>query len=120
MHKLVILIEQLENDAQFDEMWPEFLHISERMPGLKKEATSRVESILYGNYQPTFMHEIFFDSLNDLHEAMSSPEGRIAGELLQRMTNGRMSLFIVDHKEDDIGNIRGYQQNESDEREPPT
>jgi hypothetical protein len=51
---------------------------------------------------------------------MSSPEGRIAGELLQRMTNGRMSLFIVDHKEDDIGNIRGYQQNESDDREPPT
>ena len=117
MHKLVILIEPLDNEAQFDEMWPEFLHISERMPGLRKEATCRVESNLFGKCNPTFMHELFFDSLDDLHQAMSSPEGRIAGELLQRMTDGRMTLFIADHKEDDIDNIRLYRQKESDEGE---
>ena len=120
MHKLVILIEQIENEAQFDEMWPEFLHISERMPGLKKEATCRVENNLFGAFQPAIMHEIFFDSLDDLHQAMSSPEGRIAGELLQRMTDGRLVLFIADHKEDDIDNIRSYQQKDSDERKPAT
>jgi hypothetical protein len=33
------------------------------------------------------------------------------------MTNGRMTLFIADHKEDDIDNIRLYRQKESDEGE---
>jgi hypothetical protein len=45
---------------------------------------------------------------------MSSPEGKTAGELLQRMTGGRMSLIIADHKEDQIENIRRYQRNEND------
>ena len=38
MHKLVILIEEMANQEQFDQMWPEFLHLSESMPGLIKEA----------------------------------------------------------------------------------
>ena len=116
MHKLVILIDQLDDEAQFDEMWPEFLHVSERMPGLIREATSRVENILYGAHQPALLHELFFESLEDIQKALSSAEGRRAGELLQRMTGGRMSLFIADHKEDDIENIRKFQQEKTDER----
>ena len=115
MHKLVILIDQLDDEAQFDEMWPEFLHISERMPGLKREATCRVENNLYGVHQPALLHELFFESLEDVHKALSSNEGRTAGELLQRMTGGRMSLFIADHKEDEIDNIRRFQQDKTDE-----
>ena len=115
MHKLVILIDQLDDEAQFDEMWPEFLHVSERMPGLKREATCRVENILYGAHQPALLHELFFESLEDIQKALSSDEGRRAGELLQRMTGGRMSLFIADHKEDEIENIRRFQQEKTDE-----
>jgi len=115
MHKLVILIDQLDDEAQFDEMWPEFLHVSERMPGLKREATCRVENILYGAHQPALLHELFFESLEDIQKALSSDEGRSAGELLQRMTGGRMSLFIADHKEDEIENIRRFQQEKTDE-----
>ena len=111
------MVEQLPNEEHFDEMWPEFLHISERMPGLKKEATCRVESTLYGNYHPTLVHELYFDSVEDIKNAMRSPEGRNAGELLQRMTGGRMSLIIADHKEDQIENIRRYQRNENDAEE---
>jgi hypothetical protein len=84
------------------------------MPGLKIEATCRVESTLYGNYHPTLVHELYFDSVEDIKNAMRSPEGRNAGELLQRMTGGRMSLIIADHKEDQIENIRRYQRNEND------
>lgn len=120
MHKLVILIEQLDNETKFDEMWPEFLHISEQMPNLRKEATCRVESNLFGTYHPIMMHEIFFNSLDDLYQAMSSPEGRIAGELLQRMTDGRMTLFIADHKEDNIDNIRFYRQKEDNDKATTT
>ena len=115
MHKLVILIDQLDDEARFDEMWPEFLHISERMPGLIQEATCRVENILYGAHQPALLHELFFESLEDIQKALSSDEGRSAGELLQRMTGGRMSLFIADHKEDEIENIRRFQQEKTDD-----
>ena len=115
MHKLVILIDQLDDEDQFDEMWPEFLHVSERMPGLKREATCRVEDNLYGAQQHAFMHELFFESREDILKALSSTEGRNAGELLQRMTGGRMSLFIADHKEDEIENIRRFQQRMTDD-----
>jgi uncharacterized protein (TIGR02118 family) len=111
MHKLVIMVEQLHDETRFDEMWPEFLHVSERMPGLVKEATCRVESTLYGSFQPALLHELFFESLADIKAAMSSPEGQAAGELLQQMTGGKLSLVIADHKEDVIENIQHYQRN---------
>lgn len=114
MHKLVIMIEEVPDWDQFDLMWPEFLHISERMPGLIKEATCRVDSTIYGSYQPTMLHELFFESINDIRHAMSSPEGQEAGELLQKMTGGKMSLVIADHKEDALENIRRYRQNHAD------
>lgn len=108
MHKLIILIEQLEDEARFDEMWPEFLHVSERMPGLVREATCRVDSVLFGGLKPMLQHELFFESVTDIHKAMSSQEGKTAGGMLQHMTGGRMNLFIADHKEDNIENIRRY------------
>jgi uncharacterized protein (TIGR02118 family) len=110
MHKLVIMVELLKDETRFDEMWPEFLHVSERMPGLVKEATCRVESTLFGSFQPALLHELYFKSVSDIQKAMSSPEGRAAGELLQQMTGGNMSLIIADHKEDAIENIRRYQR----------
>ena len=115
MHKLIILIEQLEDEAEFDEMWPEFLHVSERMPGLIREATCRVDSVLFGGLKPYLQHELFFESVMDIHKAMSSPEGRTAGGMLQRMTGGRMNLFIADHKEDDIENIHRFQDDDNHE-----
>jgi hypothetical protein len=78
------------------------------MPGLLREATSHVEYVLYGDYQPALLHELFFDSLEAVQRAMSSPEGRAAGEILQRMSSGRLTLFLADHKEDDLENIRKF------------
>jgi uncharacterized protein (TIGR02118 family) len=110
MHKLVILVEQVEDEAMFDELWPQFLHLSERMPGLQREASCRVEHLLYGSRQVFLIHELFFDSLAAIQEAMSSPEGRAAGELLQKMATGQLTLLIADHKQDDLDNIRDHQK----------
>ena len=117
MYKLIIMIEDLSDQERFDQLWPEFLHISEQMPGLLKEATCRVDSSLYGSYQPSMMHELFFESIMDIQGAMSSPEGQAAGGLLQQITGGKMSLFIADHKEDDLENIRRYKQDQSDDEQ---
>ena len=115
MYKLVIMIEDLPDQEQFDQLWPEFLHLSESMPGLIKEATCRVDSTIYGSYHPNLLHELYFESIDDIQEAMSSPQGRAAGSYLQRMTGGKMSLIIADHKEDDLENIRRYRETSIDE-----
>lgn len=110
MYKLVILIEQLENTDLFEEQWPEFLHLSEAMPGLQREATSRVSHFLYGRVVYAQMHELFFASAAAAQEALASPAGQAAGRLLQQISGGRMALFFADHKEDDLSNIRRYTQ----------
>jgi hypothetical protein len=57
---------------------------------------------------PNACHELFFDSIEDIQKAMSTAEGQAAGETLQRMTAGRVTLLLADHKEDDLENIRRH------------
>jgi uncharacterized protein (TIGR02118 family) len=116
MHKLVILIDELDDWTAFDETWPQFLHHAESMPGLRREVTCRVDSVLYGRGDIALIHELYFDSLQALRAAMTSPSGSAAGRLLQSMTGGRMTLFFADHKEDDMENIRKYKDDTA--REP--
>ena len=109
MHKLVILIEPLDDWTAFDTGWPDFLHLAERMPRLRREATSRVDSLIYGQTGVAMIHELYFDSLEDAQRAMASDDGREAGRLLQQLTQGKMTLFFADHKEDLIENILKYE-----------
>lgn len=117
MHKLVILIEAVEDWQAFEQGWPQFLHFAEEMPGLQREATSRVEEFLYGAVPLVQVHELFFDSLQAAQEAMASSHGRAAGRLLQSMTGGRMTLFFAEHKEDDLANIRRYKEDSAHEQD---
>ena len=60
---------------------------------------------MYGPAPVAMQHELYFDSLAAVQQAMASPAGREAGRLLQSLTGGHMSLFIADHKQDDLENI---------------
>ncbi len=111
MVKLVILIEPLDDWDGFTTGWPEFLHHAEAMPGLRREASSQVDNHLFGSYKVSWMHELFFDSLQDAQRAMAAPAGQAAGRLLQQLTGGRMTLYFADHKEDDLDNIHHYRAN---------
>ena len=108
MHKLIILVETPEDLNAFDELWPQFLHHAERMPGLNRESTSRIDSVLFGNSSYYLIHELFFDSLQAIQAAMRSDSGQSTGEVLQRMTAGRMVIMTADHKEDNMENILKY------------
>jgi hypothetical protein len=108
MHKLVILIFTTRS-PQFDAHWPEFLHAAERIPGLRREATSRVSQVLHGQLRGELIHELYFDSYAELESGLNSPEGRQAGELLQALTGGGMVLLLAEHSEDDLENIRRFQ-----------
>jgi len=110
MHKVVILIEEPADRAAFDELWPHFLRSAEAMPGLIRESSCHVDYFLYGDQAYVQMHELFFDTAEGARQALTSPQGQTAGGLLQRMTGGRMTLFLADHKEESGENIRLYQQ----------
>jgi hypothetical protein len=108
MYKLVIMIEACEDPLILEEAWPGFLHLAEGMPGLVKESTSQVHTVLYGNRDIIKMHELFFETLDDLQFALGSPQGQVTGQTLQKITGGKMTLLISEHKEDNIENIRKY------------
>lgn len=117
MHKLVILIEST-SDPSFDLNWPKFLHQAERIPGLLREATSRVTQVLYGEISYNMIHELYFDSFSAMQQGMASPKGQEAGRLLQLITGGQITLLFAEHTEDSIENIRQYQKPERESDEP--
>ena len=119
MHKLVILIETLEDQA-FTDAWPEFLHAAEQMPGLLRESTSQVDDILFGATSYSLIHELYFETPQALQRGMSSPQGQEAGRILQEMTQGKMVLLFADHKEDDLERIRRFHQPDNDPAETDT
>ena len=112
MYKLMIIIPADIEDPMLNERWPDFLHAAESMPGLLREASVRVVTSLFGDQEINMVHELFFETLTDLQEAMQSPEGLAAGQIIQELTRGQMTLLVGEHREDDIENLRNYQQND--------
>ncbi len=110
MFKLIILIGSTANTTTFSDEWPLFLRNAESMPGLLREATIRVQSSLYGQSDIEMIHELFFESQEILHNALASPYGQAAGEILQHITGGHMNLLIAEHKEDSSENLRSYRR----------
>ena len=52
------------------------------------------------------MHELYFESRGQALQALSSPAGQSAGQVLQAITGGRMILLLADHLEDTLANIQ--------------
>lgn len=109
MYKLVVLIEPQDHPAEFDRRWPEFLAKAERMPGLRREVTSRVDRVLHGKTPAYLVHELFFDSLPAATAAMASPEGQSAGQVLQEISDGKVTLLLADHLQDELSHIQRHQ-----------
>ncbi|MDH5505596.1 MAG: hypothetical protein OEZ02_00065 [Anaerolineae bacterium] len=117
MYKLVILIEPQTDWLAFEQAWPEFLKRAEAMPGLIRETTSPVDRVLHGEYNVSMIHELFFESMEAAKQAMASLAGQQAGQVLQLMTAGKVTLLLADHLEDELENIQAHQPAKHDE--PP-
>jgi len=46
--------------------------------------------------------------LREIEEAMASPQGQAAGQVLQLITGGNLTIFICNQKQDSIANIRRF------------
>lgn len=114
MYKLIILIEPQADSEEFERRWPEFLAAAERMPGLLRETTSRVDRVLHGNFPVERVHELYFDSLKAAADAMGSPEGEAAGQVLQAISGGAVTLLFADHTQDELSHIRRHTRGDAD------
>lgn len=118
MFKLMILIEPEVNEAVLYDGWPQFLALAENLPGLERIVTAPVHNRLTGKYAPLMVHELYFHSQEALREAMTSPEGVQAGETLQRITGGAVSLLVAGHMEDTGENLRSYHPKPAQDPDP--
>ena len=105
MHKLIILIPGSDG---LPADWHVFLRQAEMLPELRREATSHVLTSLYGEADYSIIHELFFDDLPSLEKALGSDLGTRAAQTLHKITSGRVSLLVADHKEDELENIRKF------------
>lgn len=101
MYKLVILFFSPFAWASFEPGWQKFLGLAEQMPGLRKEMVGDVDELVFGpanmNYKK--IHELYFDSREDLETALKSEEGQKAGQWLHSFTQGRFILMVAKHME---------------------
>ena len=101
MYKLVILFLPPFAWATFEQGWQKFLGLAEQMPGLRKEAVGDVDELVFGLPSMNFkkVHELYFDSREELETALKSEAGQKTGQWLHSFTQGRFLLMIAKHME---------------------
>ncbi len=101
MYKLIILFSSPDKMGAFEQDWQKFLSLAEKMPGLRREAVSRVERTVFALAgEPIYkIHELLFDSKDALEAAINSPAGQAAGQWLQEFTRGRVMILTAEHLE---------------------
>jgi uncharacterized protein (TIGR02118 family) len=104
MHKLMVVFHRSGDSIGLEQQWSEtFVAQAERMPGLRRVAVSRVRGSLVEKTQIHLVHEFFFDDEAALQHALSSPEGKAAGEALMRFAAEDVTLLIAEHLEEARG-----------------
>ena len=117
MFKLIIIIEPGIDEAAFFDGWPQFLAHAENLPELVKVVSAPVHNRLTGNFNPLMVHELYFPTQQALQRAMTSDEGVAAGETLQRITGGAVTLLVAGHMEDSGDNLRAYHAKQTKDTE---
>ena len=102
MYKLLIIfLQSFTAPETFVMGWQKFLGLAEQMPGLRKEVISDSEEVVFGprNLSYKKIHELYFDSRDDLDAALASEAGQKAGQWLHSFTQGQFVLTIARHME---------------------
>jgi len=103
MHKLVVLIRRSAQPESMERHWSEeFVRQAERMPGLRRVVVSRPTGAPAAPPQYQLIHEFFFDDIDSLQAAMTSPEGQAAGRALMTFASAEAELLFAEHLEMDL------------------
>lgn len=106
MYQLLILLPINIDINYFDENWPSFLKEAEQMPGLMNESITHIERCLYGHNTIRRIYSFQFKDQSSLENALTSPAGEKAGNILHQITGGNLILLSGEFKEDSLYNIQ--------------
>ena len=96
MVKLVALYRRPPDSAAFDRHYAEeHLPLVRKMPGLRRFEGWRITGAPGGEAPYYLIGEMYFDDLDALRAALRSPEGRAAGEDLQRFASGLVTMLYA-------------------------
>lgn len=96
MVKLVALYRRPPDPAAFDRHYAEtHLPLIRKMPGLRRFEAWRVTGAPGGEAPYYLIGEMYFDDPDALRAAVRSPEGRAAGEDLQRFAPGLVTMLYA-------------------------
>lgn len=103
MHKLVVLIRRPPDPEALERAWSEsFVPQAERMPGLRRVTVGRTVGGPARAPSVMLVHEMYFDDLPALRDAMLSPQGQAAGRALMGLAGDHSELLFAEHMEMDI------------------
>lgn len=96
MVKLVALYKKPSDLEAFDRHYKE-THVSlvQKWPGLRRVEMAKVTGAPGGEPGYYLMTEMYFDDQDALRAALRSPEGRAAGEDLQRFAAGLVTMMYA-------------------------
>jgi uncharacterized protein (TIGR02118 family) len=95
--KLVAIYKKPENVEEFDQHYNE-IHapLAAKMPGLIKLEVNRIYGGPMGDSPFHLIAEMFFETKEDLQNALSSPEGRAAGKDLMGFAGKVVSMHFAE------------------------
>lgn len=97
MVKLVALYRKPENPDAFDRQYYQtHVPLVKKWPGLRRVEVGKVTGMPGGGDPPFYMiAEMYFDDHDALRAAMRSPEARAAGENLQQLAAGLVTMLYA-------------------------
>ena len=97
VHRLVVSYGQPEDTAAFDAYYREtHTPLALKQPGLVRLSFGHAQSLDPSQPAPYLVAELDFDSEQAMGEAMSSPEGRAAGQDIANFATGGASFVHFD------------------------
>jgi uncharacterized protein (TIGR02118 family) len=96
MVKLVALYKQPEDKKAFDEHYFNVhLPLAQKMPGLIKATVTKYSTTPMGTESPYYLQaEMYFENMEALNQAMSSPEGKAAAKDLMSFAGKLVTMII--------------------------
>ena len=101
MYKLVALFTRPADSEAFDAGFNIFLPLADALPGLRKVVVSHAHGGPEGGTSYHLMHELLFDDLAAVREAMASEAGLAAARQLWAFAAENVTLFFADHLEEE-------------------
>lgn len=97
MVKLVAIYRKPEDVETFDQHYRQ-VHtpLAEKMPGLLKLEVNKIYGAPMGESHLHLIVEMYFESKEALNNAMSSPEGRVAGKDLAGFAGNLVSMHCAE------------------------